>query len=94
VSADVPLRVHARQVQPLLDMTLAVLGLPLVAGPSRRGIFVAVGLCVGLTVLFFLVVLGCHALATGYVVSPSVGAWLPVLILAPLAAWLSQPMWE
>lgn len=94
VSADVPLRVHARQVQPILDMTLAILGLPLVAGPARRGIFVAVGLCVGLTVVFFLVVLGCHALATGYVVSPSVGAWLPVLILAPLAAWLSQPMWE
>ena len=35
-----------------------------------------------------------HALATAYVVSPSVGAWLPALLLTPLAAWLAQPMWE
>ncbi|MFM8284814.1 MAG: LptF/LptG family permease [Planctomycetaceae bacterium] len=94
VGADVPLRIHARQVQPLLDMALAVLGIPLVAGPSRRGIFVAVGWCVGLTVFFFIVVLGCHALAASYVVSPSMGAWLPAVVLVPLAAWMAQPMWE
>ena len=94
VSADVPLRVHARFVAPLLDMSLALLGIPLVIGPSRRGIFVAVGLCVAMTVVFFLVTLGCHALAAGYVLSPSVGAWLPLVILAPLAAWRAQPMWQ
>jgi lipopolysaccharide export system permease protein len=94
VGAEIPLRIHARQVQPLLDMALAILGIPLVAGPSRRGIFVAVGWCVGLTVLFFMIVLGCHALATGYIVSPSVGAWMPAVVLLPLAAWMAQPMWE
>jgi lipopolysaccharide export system permease protein len=94
VGADVPLRVHARFVAPLLDMALALLGIPLVVGPNRRGIFVAVGACVGMTVVFFLVTLGCHALATGYLLSPSLGAWLPVLILAPLAAWRAQPMWQ
>jgi len=94
VGADVPLRVHARFVAPLLDMSLALLGIPLVVGPNRRGIFVAVGACVAMTVIFFLVTLGCHALATGYLLSPSLGAWLPVLILAPLAAWRAQPMWQ
>lgn len=94
VGPDIPLRVHARFVSPLLDMSLALLGIPLVVGPSRRGIFVAVGLCVGMTVLFFLVVLGSHALATADIVSPSAGAWLPLLILAPLAAWRTQPMWQ
>ncbi len=94
VGADVPLRVHARFVAPLLDMALALLGIPLVVGPNRRGIFVAVGACVAMTVIFFLVTLGCHALATGYLMSPSLGAWLPVLILAPLAAWRAQPMWQ
>jgi hypothetical protein len=49
---------------------------------------------VGLTVLFFMIVLGCHALATGYIVSPSVGAWMPAVVLLPLAAWMAQPMWE
>ena len=94
VGADVPLRVHARFVAPLLDMSLALLGIPLVVGPNRRGIFVAVGACVAMTVIFFLVTLGCHALATGYLLSPSLGAWLPVLIIAPLAAWRAQPMWQ
>jgi len=74
VGADIPLRVHSRFVAPFLDMSLALLGIPLVVGPNRRGIFVAVGLCVAMTVLFFLVTLGCHAAAASYVLSPSVGA--------------------
>jgi len=86
--------VHARVTTPLLDMALVLLGLPLVVGPSRRGVFVAVGLCVAMTVVYFLVVLGAHALAGAEMFSPSMGAWLPLLILAPLAAWRAQPMWQ
>ena len=94
VTADVPLRAHARLVQPILDLSLTILGLPLVVGPSRKGVFVAVGLSVALTALFLLTTLGCHALATSYVVSPSLGAWLPVMLLTPLTAWQAQPMWQ
>jgi lipopolysaccharide export LptBFGC system permease protein LptF len=90
----VPLRVHSRFTAPLLDMTLVLLGLPLVLGPVRRGVFIAVGLCVGTTVLFFVVVLGSQALAMQDICSPSLGAWLPLLVLAPLAAWRAQPMWQ
>ncbi len=94
VGADLPLRVHARFTAPLLDMALVLLGIPLVLGPSRRGIFAAVGACVGMTVVFFMVVLGCHALALGDAFSPSLAAWLPLLLLGPLAAWSAQPMWQ
>jgi lipopolysaccharide export system permease protein len=94
ITADVPLRVHARFVQPVLDLALTLLGLPLVVGPSRKGVFVAVGMTVVLTAGFLLTVLGCHALAASYVISPSLGAWLPVMILTPLAAWQAQPMWQ
>ena len=94
LGADLPLRVHARFTAPLLDMALVLLGIPLVLGPSRRGIFAAVGACVGMTVVFFLVVLGCHALALGDVFSPSLSAWMPLLVLGPLAAWSAQPMWQ
>ena len=94
VGAEIPLRVHARLVSPLLDMSLALLGIPLVVGPNRRGIFVAVGLCVLAAVTFFLVIFASHALATAYVVSPSIGAWAPLLILAPLASWAAQLMWQ
>jgi lipopolysaccharide export system permease protein len=94
VGAEIPLRVHARLVSPFLDMSLAMLGIPLVVGPSRRGIFVAVGLCVLSAVTFFLVIFGCHALAAAYILSPSIGAWTPLLLLAPLASWTAQPMWR
>jgi lipopolysaccharide export system permease protein len=94
VGADVPLRVHSRFMAPLLDLALVMLGIPLVLGPSRRGVFVAVGLCVGMTVVFFLTVMGSHAMVSGDVFTASMGAWMPLLILAPLAAWRAQPMWQ
>jgi lipopolysaccharide export system permease protein len=94
LGVDVPLRVHSRFTSPFLDLCLLMLGVPLVLGPSRRGIFLAVGMCVGMTVLFFVTVMGSHALASGDLLSPSLGAWLPLLILAPLAAWRGQPMWQ
>jgi lipopolysaccharide export system permease protein len=94
VGNDVPLRVHSRVVAPFLDMTLVLLGVPLVLGPARRGVFIAVGLCLGTTVAFFLVVMGAQSLATQDVCSASVGAWLPLLVLAPVAAWRAQPMWR
>jgi lipopolysaccharide export system permease protein len=94
VGSDIPLRVHARFTSPLLDMALILLGIPLVVGPARRGVFIAVGLCVAMTVVFFVVVLGSHALAAADVFSPSLGAWAPLLLLAPLAAWRAQPMWQ
>jgi lipopolysaccharide export system permease protein len=94
VASEIPLRVHARFTAPALDLALLLLGIPLVLGPNRRGVFAAVGSTVGMTVVFFLVLLGSHALAIGDVVSPSLGAWLPLLTLGPLAAWAGQPMWR
>jgi len=94
VAGEIPLRVHARFTAPLLDLALLLLGIPLVLGPIRRGVFAAVGGCVAMTVVFFLVVMGSHALALADAVSPSLGAWLPLLILGPLAAWAAEPMWR
>ncbi len=94
VTGDIPLRVHARFTQPLLDMGLLLLGIPFVLGPTRRGVFAAVGGCIGMTAVFYLVVMGSHALALTDAVTPSLGAWLPVLVLGPLAAWSAEPMWR
>jgi lipopolysaccharide export LptBFGC system permease protein LptF len=87
-------RIHARFTTPLLDMVLTLLGIPLVLGPIRRGVFVAIGQCVLMTIVFFLVVMGCHALAASDVLGPAAAAWLPLLVLGPLAAWRAQPMWQ
>ncbi len=94
LTADIPLRVHARFTAVALDLALLMLGIPLVLGPNRRGIFAAVGATVGMTVIFFAVVLTAHSLTQQDVLSPSLGAWLPLLVLGPLASWAAEPMWR
>jgi lipopolysaccharide export system permease protein len=89
---DVRVTVHARIVQPLLDMTLLLLGLPLVLTKENRNVFAAIGLC-GLVVAgFFVVMMGCHALGSNYILSPALAAWCPLIIFVPLAVILSEPL--
>ena len=45
--------------------------------------------------LFFLVVLACQAMGThGYLLSPSLAAWCPLMIFAPVAVAAAAPVWE
>ncbi len=83
--ADVRVTVHARFVQPLLDVTLLFLGLPLVLAGENRNIFVATGKCLLMVAGFFLVILTCHALGSNYLVRPALAAWLPLLVFGPIA---------
>ena len=50
--ADVRVKVHARIVQPLLDITLLFLGLPLVVRRESHNVFLAIGMCMGITIFF------------------------------------------
>ncbi|MDA1050892.1 MAG: LptF/LptG family permease [Planctomycetota bacterium] len=86
---------HSRFVQPLLDVTLFVLGLPLVLTRRNRSVFVAAGMGIGIVVAYFAVMIVCQALgSSGFLMSPALAAWAPLIILAPVAAALSQPIWE
>ena len=79
-------QVHARILQPLLDMTIVLLGLPLVISKSDRNIFTAAGLCLLVVIAVQLTVLGCHSLGTYSLIRPAVlAAWLPVIVFLPLA---------
>lgn len=92
---DARVTVHSRFVQPLLDMTLFFLGIPLVLTRENRNIFLSIGWCFLLVLVFFLVVVACQALGSnGYLLSPSLAAWCPLVIFVPLAAAASQPIWE
>lgn len=92
---DSQVLVHARVVQPFLDMTLFFLGLPLVLTRENRNVFVAAGWCLLLVMVFFVVVMACQTLGNvGYLMSPSLAAWLPLIIFAPLATFASSSMWE
>jgi lipopolysaccharide export system permease protein len=92
---DTRVTLHARFLQPLLDVTLLFLGLPLVLTRSDRNIFVAAGKCLGLVALFFLVVLTCQAMGkNSFLLSPALAAWCPLLIFLPTAYTLAQRKWE
>ncbi len=93
--ADVRVAIHSRFVQPWLDITLLFMGLPLIVSRENRNVYMAIGLCVAVVSLFMVVVIGCQAMGAGYLIGdPAFAAWLPLLIFAPLAAWMAQPFRE
>ena len=50
--ADVRVAIHSRVTQPLLDITLLFLGLPLVLSRENRNMYLAIGMCVGVVIAF------------------------------------------
>jgi lipopolysaccharide export system permease protein len=90
--ADVRVTIHSRFVKPILDVTLLFLGLPLLLSRNQRNIFVSIGLCVLVTSGFMLVVFGAQHLGSAYLISPVLGAWLPLMIFVPVAVVLSEPL--
>ena len=87
-SLDVGNRVHAtihtRLLQPLLDVTILFLGLPIILASGDRNVFKAMGIS-GLIILAFMVVQkGCQFLGANNDM-PVLGAWIPLLIFGPIA---------
>lgn len=91
--ADVRVAIHARFVQPLLDVTLLFLGLPLVLDREKRNVFVAIGTSLVVICVFMLVVVGAQALGSVYLLDPALAVWLPLGIFVPVAVGLSEPLW-
>ncbi|MEL7496826.1 MAG: LptF/LptG family permease [Planctomycetota bacterium] len=79
--------VHARIVKPILDLTLLLLGLPMVIGGIERNVFVSAGVCFWIIIAVQLTAIVSYALGTSSLIQPAaLAAWLPVLIYVPLAA--------
>jgi len=85
-STSLHVLLHERIVRAPLDFALIMLGLPMVVNRRGRNLFVMIAACM-LTVLFF------FALKTvagamgggGYMLSPTMAAWIPLLVLGPFA---------
>lgn len=90
--ADVRVAVHGRLMQPLLDLTLLFLGLPVVLAKESRNVFVAAGSCVAIVAIFFIVTLAAHNLGSNYLLAPALAAWLPLMIFVPWAFATSTPL--
>jgi lipopolysaccharide export system permease protein len=83
---DLQVMVHSRFLQPWMDMTLLLLGLPLILTTRNRNIVQLVAVCVATFGLFFAVSAGFGSLAShGTLISPSVAAWGPLLVFGPIA---------
>jgi lipopolysaccharide export system permease protein len=92
--ADVRVKIHARIVQPLLDLTLLFLGLPLVVRRENRNVFLAIGMCMGITTVFLLTVIGFQQLGSSSIIPAALAAWSPLIIFIPPAVGLAHSMWE
>lgn len=87
--ADVRVAIHSRFVQPLLDITLLFMGLPLVLSRENRNMFLAIGICMAITAVFMIVVMGFRSLGSaGLLINPALSAWMPLMIFVPVAAAL------
>ncbi|MDA8562960.1 LptF/LptG family permease [Mariniblastus sp.] len=80
------LALHARLLKPLLDLTLVLLGLPIVLSQTDRNVFVSAGLCFLIVGVFHLSVTASHSFGSYRILQPAaLAAWLPVLVFGPLA---------
>ena len=94
-STDVRVAIHSRIVQPVLDLCLLLLGIPLVLSRRDRSVFLVAGQCILVVCGFMIVVVACQAMGTtGYLLSPAAAAWVPLLIFVPLTTYVTQPVWE
>ena len=92
--ADVRLMLHMRLIQPLLDVALVLLGVPLVLTRGSRNLYLSAGLGTSMAICLLVVVLLCRALGVNYLLDVTLAAWLPLLIFGPVAYALARPIWD
>lgn len=88
-ASDVPtaafVTLHGRLVRPILDVSLVLIGLPLILSRRSRSPFLAVGLAMAAVAAYLVVALTCEFLGSSGWISPSLAAWLPLFLFVPLA---------
>ncbi len=79
-------KLHSRILKPIIDLTLLLLGLPLVIARIDRNIFAATGLCLLVVLAVQGTTIGCSSLGAYSLIRPAaLAAWLPVIVFTPLA---------
>ena len=79
--------VHGRIVRPALDLSILLIGLPLVISRRERNVFYATGLCLAVVLLILLGNMACQAAGAARWLTPaSLAAWIPIMLIVPFAA--------
>ncbi len=77
---------HERVVRVPLDMALVLLVLPLVVNRKQKNLFVCIGAAIGIVIFFFALKTVAGGMAgSGYLLSPVMAAWIPLLLIGPVA---------
>jgi len=92
--SGVRVKIHARFVQPVMDLVLLMLGLPLVLSRENRNPLMAAALSALIVGLFMAFTMACHYLGENLTISPALAAWCPLLVFVPAAVVLGEPLWE
>lgn len=79
--------IHSRVTQPLLDITLLLLGLPIILTKSDRNVFKALGIGTLLIIAFLAIQLISKQIGISFQL-PVEGSWFPLILFAPIAAYL------
>lgn len=83
---DLQVLLHERMVRVPLDFGLILLGLPIVINRHGRNLFVMIGVAMFTVLAFFIVkTLGNALGSNGLWFSPSMAAWLPLIVVGPIA---------
>ena len=93
--ADLRVTVHQRLLRPFLDISLLLLGLPIVLSRNHQSLFVAVGQCLLLVAAYYLLTMVFEWMGSrSYLLTPAQAAWGPLIVLAPFAYTVSKRMWD
>jgi len=92
LGADVRVAVHTRMVQPVIDTTLLMLGLPLMFSRRQRNVFLSIGICLTVAIAFSLATVACQSLGGLNLLRPTLAAWLPIMVFLPIAVGMSQTL--
>ncbi len=81
---DLRVQIHKRFLQPAMDWTVLLLGIPVLLTRPDRHMFWVAGACLGIVAGFTAVAIGLAAVgSSGSLLTPALATWLPLLIFLP-----------
>ncbi|MDA7950669.1 MAG: LptF/LptG family permease [Pirellulaceae bacterium] len=87
------LAIHHRLVHPFVEFTFFLLGLPLIVCGGGQKFFVTAAWCGGVVILYYLLSIGFQFLG-GSLLSPTLAAYGPLFVFAPLCSGFFHLLWK
>ncbi len=84
---EISVFLHTRILRPLLALALLMLTLPIVMGGGSRGMFINLGMSLGVSAMFYGGLFLFHYLGTNkaFGITPEQSAWIPLIVFGTLA---------